>query len=60
MLWRLGERESGTGKLEEAGSAFREALKEWTKETDPERHDIAQANLARAEALLAARRKGKD
>jgi len=27
-LWRLGERESGTGKLEEAVAAYHEALKE--------------------------------
>jgi tetratricopeptide (TPR) repeat protein len=31
-LWRLGERESGTGNLEEAIIAYREALKEHTRE----------------------------
>jgi hypothetical protein len=31
-LWRLGERERGTGKLEEAVAAYREALKEHTRE----------------------------
>jgi hypothetical protein len=31
-LWELGERESGTGKLDEAVVAYREALKEWTRE----------------------------
>jgi hypothetical protein len=28
VLWRLGERESGTAKLEEAVAAYRDALKE--------------------------------
>ena len=31
-LWRLGERESGTARLEEAVAAYREALKEITRE----------------------------
>ena len=31
----LGERESGTAKLEEAVAAYREALKEWTRERVP-------------------------
>jgi hypothetical protein len=52
----LGERESGTGKLEEAVAAHREALKEWTKEAAPYWHNIAQQNLDRANALLAQRR----
>src|SRR6516165_5458809 len=30
-LWRFGERESGTAKLEEAVVAYREALKEYTR-----------------------------
>ncbi len=34
-LTRLGERESGTGKLEEAVAAYREALKERTRERVP-------------------------
>ena len=34
-LETLGERESGTGKLEEAVAAFRETLKEWTRERVP-------------------------
>jgi tetratricopeptide (TPR) repeat protein len=34
-LWRLGERESGTEKLEEAVATFREALKELTRERVP-------------------------
>jgi hypothetical protein len=35
VLWRLGERESGTAKLEEAVTAYREALKERTRERVP-------------------------
>jgi hypothetical protein len=34
-LETLGERESETGKLEEAVAAYREALKEWTRERVP-------------------------
>jgi hypothetical protein len=34
-LRKLGERESGTGKLEEAVLAYREALKEYTRERVP-------------------------
>lgn len=34
-LFRLGERESGTDKLEEAVAAYREALKENTRERVP-------------------------
>ena len=34
-LRALGERESGTAKLEEAVAAYREALKEWTRERVP-------------------------
>jgi hypothetical protein len=34
-LWRLGERERGTDRLEEAVLAYREALKEFTRERLP-------------------------
>ena len=34
-LLSLGERESGTGELDAAVSAYREALKEWTREVAP-------------------------
>ena len=34
-LLRLGERESGTARLEEAVAAHREALKEWSRELAP-------------------------
>jgi Dioxygenase len=33
-LWKLGERESGTARLEEAVAAFRAALEERTREGD--------------------------
>lgn len=56
-LQRLGERESGTAKLEEAVLAYREALKEWTPEVAPHWHDIAQRNLASCLAVLEQRRK---
>jgi hypothetical protein len=56
-LWRLGERESGTGKLTEAVAAYRAALEEWTREAAPYWHDLAQQNLARCLALLEQRRK---
>ena len=55
-LWRLGQQESGTEKLEEAVAAYREALKEWTREAAPRWHDIAQQNLTRCLALIEQRR----
>ena len=42
----LGERESGTAKLEEAVAAYREALKEWTREAAPTQHASVQEKLA--------------
>ena len=54
-LSTLGERESGTARLEEAVAAYRAALAEWTEAAAPHWHGIATRNLARAEALLAAR-----
>jgi hypothetical protein len=57
-LASLGARESGTARLEQAVSAYREALKECTKEAAPYWHDIAHKNLDRANTLLAQRRKG--
>ena len=49
----LGQRESGTARLEEAIAAFREALKEWTRERVSQQWAKTQDNLARAEKLLA-------
>ena len=45
-LQTLGERESGTARLEEAVSAYREALQENTRERVPFRWAATQANLA--------------
>jgi tetratricopeptide (TPR) repeat protein len=45
-LRALGERESGTARLEEAVSAFREALKEYTQERVPLQWAFTQMNLA--------------
>ena len=42
----LSERESGTAKLEEAVAAYREALKEWTREAAPTQHASVQEKLA--------------
>jgi tetratricopeptide (TPR) repeat protein len=51
-LSTLGERESGTARLEEAVAAYRAALEEWTREASPHWHDIAQRNLAGCLTLL--------
>jgi hypothetical protein len=48
VLSALGERESGTARLEEAVAVFRAALEEWTRERVPPWHKIAQRNLAKA------------
>ena len=42
----LGERESGTARLEEAVSAYREALQEFTRERVPLEWAATQNNLA--------------
>ena len=55
-LFRLGERESGTGKLEEAIAAYREALKEHTRERYPLDWAGTLGNEALALMLLAERR----
>jgi tetratricopeptide (TPR) repeat protein len=44
-LWRRGEREGGTARLEEAVAAFREALKEFTQDRLPLRWAATQNNL---------------
>jgi tetratricopeptide (TPR) repeat protein len=56
-LARLGERESGTGKLEEAITAYREALKERTSERVPLEWARSLGNQGVALMLLATRRK---
>ena len=51
-LWRLGERESGTARLEEAVAAFREALKVFTSARAQYYQEVAQKNLDAALKLL--------
>jgi tetratricopeptide (TPR) repeat protein len=57
-LWRLGERESGTAKLEEAVAAFREALNELTRERVPLEWARTQGDLAITLARLGERESG--
>lgn len=57
-LQTLGERESGTGRLEEAVAAYREALKEWTRERVPLDWAATQNNLGNALQTLGARESG--
>ena len=47
-LWTLGERESGTARLEEAVAAYRAALEEWTRERVPLDWATTQNNLGTA------------
>jgi hypothetical protein len=56
-LWRLGERESGTARLEEAVAAYCAALEEYTRERVPLNWAATQSNLGNALATLAARQK---
>jgi hypothetical protein len=56
-LWRLGERESGTARLEEAVAAYRAALQEQTRERVPLEWARTQSNLDRALKALADRTK---
>ena len=57
-LQSLGERESGTARLEEAVAAFREALKEWTRERVPLDWAATQNNLGTALQTLGERESG--
>ena len=54
-LSTLGERESGTARLNEAVAAYREALKESTRERVPLQWAMTQNNLGVALNLLEAR-----
>ena len=47
-LKTLGERESGTARLEEAVAAYRAALEEWTRERVPLEWATTQNNLGNA------------
>ncbi len=51
----LGERESGTARLEEAVSAYRAALQEWRRERVPLDWAMTQNNLGLALSTLGAR-----
>jgi hypothetical protein len=57
-LWRLGERESGTVRLEEAVAAYRAALQEWTRERVPLQWVTTQNNLGAALQMLGERQSG--
>ena len=52
----LGERETGTERLELAVEAYQAALEEFTAEGAPYYRDIAQSNLARTREMLRERR----
>ena len=52
-----GREHADSAALEEAVSAYRAALEEWTRERVPLWHNVAQQNLAQCLALLEQRRK---
>src|SRR5207253_3144543 len=54
----LGERESGTARLEQAVAAYNGALAEWTRERVPLQWAMTQTNLGNALATLGARERG--
>jgi hypothetical protein len=55
-LARLGERESGTARLEEAVAAYRAALEEWTRDRVPLDWAMSTGNQGVALRVLAERR----
>ena len=57
-LWTLGERESGTARLEEAVAAYRAALEERTRERVPLDWATTQNNLGNALRTLGERESG--
>ena len=57
-LLRLGERESGTARLEEAVAAYRAALEEWTRARVPLDWAMTQMNLGNALRTLGERESG--
>jgi len=59
-LAELGEHESGTKRLEEAVAAYREALREWTRERVPLDWAITQNNLGTALWRLGEREGGTE
>jgi hypothetical protein len=59
-LWVLGERESGTERLEKAIAAYLEALQERTRERVPLDWAMSQQNLGNALWSLGERESGTD
>src|SRR5262249_59059345 len=57
-LSSLGERESGTARFEEAVAAYREAVKEWTRERMPLDWAQTQSNLGNTLSNLGQRESG--
>ncbi len=57
-LWVLGERESGTARLEEAVAAFRAALEQQTRERAPHNWAMTQNNLGSALYRIGERESG--
>ncbi len=57
-LQTLGAREAGTGRLDEAVAAYRDALKERTRERVPLEWATAQMNLGNALRALGEREAG--
>ncbi len=58
VLQTLGERESGTQRLEEAVTAYRAALEELTREREPVYWAMTQNNLGNALQILGERESG--
>ena len=54
----LGERQSGTARLEEAVAAYREALQEWTRARAPRDWAMTQMGLGNALRVLGQRQSG--
>ncbi|MBR9850545.1 MAG: tetratricopeptide repeat protein [Rhodobacteraceae bacterium] len=59
-LWTLGERESGAERLEQAATAYRAALEEWTREKMPLDWAMAQNNLGNVLQTLGERESGTE
>ncbi|MEX0284073.1 MAG: tetratricopeptide repeat protein [Paracoccaceae bacterium] len=57
-LWTLGQRESGTARLEQAVTAFRATLEEWTRDRVPLDWAGTQNNLGNALESLGERESG--
>ena len=59
-LLNLGERESGTERLDEAVAAYRAALEEYTREGSPADWAMTQNNLGNALRSLGERESGTE